>query len=522
MSVLNTLKQNSFQLCVSFFVMSLYVLLNGYDFNTGDQAEHLPQVYQMFDPSLYPNDFFLSNYRQTFTIRHYWVQIVYFLSHVFSIRFSCLVLYFFCMYFTILAWTKIIELFKSEEDKTGKVKAYVFIALILIFIIANPFTLGGNYLLGKIFIGSTIAELFASWGMYLFFKNKYTASAIFFALSVWFQALVGLQLFLVFAGILFFTSDFNDTKRSIIRLIIFSFVFIIFSLPLLGPLLYAQKLNNQGLDSQLFYDLLYFKRAPWHYVPSTFPKGDYIAFFGLLLFALIALFTIKPNKMKTQTLWLFAIILSVCAFYFVAFQTHHFMWIGKLQWFKTTIWVNVFACIFISRFVSAYLSSFQLKVLDKLLLASSLAMLVFMFYSDAYTDYSKYAFLNNTPKTDIQKMHAFIKENTRKEARFLIPIDNESFTSEAQRSAVASFKAVVHEPYFFVKWNKVLEQFYQVDFNSNTSPKMQAIENYRNYFDSSQFVNYDYRLDNIKESSIIPQLKNRVITIGDWTLTKVK
>jgi hypothetical protein len=125
------------------------------------------------------------------------------------------------------------------------------------------------------------------------------------------------------------------------------------------------------------------------------------------------------------------------------------MWIGKLQWFKTTIWVNVFACIFIARFVSAYIPSFQLKVIDKLLLASSLAMLVFMFYSDAYTDSSKYAFLNDNPKTDIQKLHTFIKENTNKDARFLIPIDNESFTSEAQRSTVASFKAVVHEPFFF-------------------------------------------------------------------------
>ncbi len=522
MSILNTLKQNSFQLCVSFFVLSLYVLLNGYDFNTGDQAEHLPQVYQMFDPSLYPRDFFLSNYHDTFTVRYYWVQIVYFLSHLFSVRVTCLLLYFFCMYFTILAWARIIELFKADEDKTDSFKFYVFIALMLIFIIANPFTLGGNYLLGKIFIGSTIAELFASWGIYLFFKNKYPASAIFFALSVWFQALVGLQLFLVFASILFYTSDFNDTKRSIIRLITFSIVFIIFSLPLLGPLLYAQKINNVGLDSQLFYDLLYFKRAPWHYVPYTFPTRDYITFFALLFFGLIALFSIKPSKMKTQILWLFAIILSVCVFYFVAFQTQHFMWIGKLQWFKTTIWVNVFACMFIARFVSAYLPSFEFKWLDKLLLASSLVIVVFMFYSDAYSDSPKYAFLNDTPKTDIQKMHAFIHENTPKEALFLIPIDNESFTSEAKRSAVASFKAVVHEPYFFVKWKKVLEQFYQVDFNSNAAPKMQAIENYRNHFDTLQMVNYDYRIDNIKESSIIPQLKNRVKTIGDWTLTKLR
>ena len=517
MSILNNIRQNSFQLCVSFFVMSLYIFINGYDFNTGDQAEHLPQVYQMFDPSLYPSDFFLSNYHNTFTVRYYWVQTVYFLSHIFSIRLTCLILYFVCVYFTILLWTKIIELYKSEEDKTGKVKAYVFIALLLIFVIANAYTLGGNYLLGEIFIGSTIAELFASLGIYLFLKNKIMSSAIFFAMSVWFQALVGLQLFLVFAVILFFTSDFNNAKRSIIRLITFSIVFMIFSMPLLVPLLYSQKLNNQGLNSQLFYDLLYFKRAPWHYVPSTFPKRDYITFFGLLLFALLALFSIKPNKMKTQILWLFAIILSVCVFYFVAFQAHHFMWIGKLQWFKTTIWVNAFACIVIADFLIRFLPSFEFKWINTMMLFSSISLLVFMFYCDGYTDSPKYAFLNDSPKTEIQKMHAFVKENTSKDARFLIPIDNESFTSESQRSTVASFKAVVHEPYFFVKWQKVLAHFYKVDFNSSTSPKWQAIENYRNNYDTLAFVNYDYRIDNIKESSIIPQLKNRIKTIGDWT-----
>jgi hypothetical protein len=522
MSILNYIKQQGFQLSVSFFTLALYIFINGYDFNTGDQAEHLPQVYQMFDPSLYPSDFFLSNYHSTFTVRYYWVGLVYFLSHVLSIRLTCLILYLFCMYCTILAWTKIVELFLSTEETKGNRNLNVFIALMLIFILVNPFTLGGNYLLGKIFIGSTIAELFASWGIYLFFKNKYMASAIFFAISVWFQALVGLQLFLVFAGILFLTSDYNQMQKSVFKLITFSIVFIIFSLRLLGPLLYTQKINNQALDSQLFYDLLYFKRAPWHYVPATFPKRDYITFLGLLVFSVIALFNIKPSKMKTQIIMLFLIILSVCVFYFVAFQTHHFMWIGKLQWFKTTIWVNAFGCIVITRFLANYLPNLDLKFLNRVFIYSSIAMFSFMFYADAKTESPKYAFLNDRHKTDIQKMHAFIKENTSKEARFLIPIDNESFTSEAQRSAVASFKAVVHEPYFFVKWKKVLEQFYQVDFNSDASPKMQAIEHYRSNYDTLQFLDYDYRIDNIKESKIIPQLKNRVITIGDWTLTKVK
>jgi hypothetical protein len=326
------------------------------------------------------------------------------------------------MYFTILAWAKIVELFLPTEGTQSNRKPIVLMALTLIFIVANAFTLGGNYLLGKIFIGSTIAELFASWGIYLFFRGQFNVSAIFFALSVWFQALVGLQLFLVFGSILLYTSDFNYTRKSIIRLITFSIVFIIFSLPLLGPLLYAQKMNNQGLDSQLFYDLLYFKRAPWHYVPSTFPKLDYVTFLSLLFLGLIALFLSKASALKTQVLWLFAIILSVCVFYFIAFQTNHFMWIGKLQWFKTTIWVNVFACIVVAKLLGDYLPNFEGKFINTWLMVLSIAMFSFMFYSDAYTDLPKYAFLNDRPKTDIQKLHVYIRENTSNDARFLTPL----------------------------------------------------------------------------------------------------
>ena len=518
----DSIKKNHFYLIVSFFVMALYVVINGYDYNTGDQAEHLPQVYQMFDSSLYPSDFFLTNYHNTYTVRYFWVQLVYFLSHIFSIRLTCLILYFICIYFTILAWTKIIELFGLIEGNKGKSQTYVFLSLLLIFIFANPFTLGGNYLLGKIFIGSTVAELFASWGIYLFFRDKAISSAMFLALSVWFQALVGLQLFLIFAGILFFTSNIKYSLKSIVFLIAFSLVFILFSLPMLAPLLYAQNQNNVGLENELFYNLLYFKRAPWHYVPATFPKWDYFTFVGLLMVSVLTLFISKSSKIKKQLLWMFTIILSVCAFYFVAFETNHFMWIGKLQWFKTTIWVNAFACIVIANIASNYLPNFDFKLINKLLIPSSIGLFAFMFYSNAFSHSTKYAFLNNSPKTDLQKLHCFIKENTPKESRFLIPIDNESFTSEAQRSTVASFKAVVHEPYFFMKWQKVLEQYYLVDFKSNTSPKMQAIQNYCNNYDTLQFLYYDYRIDNIKESKIIPQINNRIKTIGDWTLSKVK
>ena len=77
-----------------FLVAIAYIFCNGYLFNTGDQAEHLPQVYQKLNPELYPNDFFLNYYNQTFTVRYYFTYVVYAFSLVVGVKASCFIIYF--------------------------------------------------------------------------------------------------------------------------------------------------------------------------------------------------------------------------------------------------------------------------------------------------------------------------------------------------------------------------------------------------------------------------------------------
>ncbi len=514
----NFIKQNYFYLSASFLITSLYILLNGYDFNTGDQAEHLPQVYKLLNPNLYKTDFFLVLYHQTFTVRHFWVMLVYATSFVFGVKLSCFLLYFICSYFTVFAWAKIASLFSINKDK----KTSILLSLLSIFLFFNAYTIGGNNVLAKIFIGSSLAELFAAWALYFFFTKKIYLSALLLALSVWFQALVGLQLFLVLVGILFFTNTLIDIKKNSISLLKFVCIFIACSLPMLFPLLHAQYINNIGLNSQVFYMLLYFKRAPWHYVPQAFSNMEYMCFGFLLLFSLPMFWYIKNKLLRQQTILFFVLILSVCLCYMAAFYTNSFMWIGKLQWFKTTIWINAFCCILLSSFLSKYIGKISFAWFNKLAIILSIILFVFMFYIDAFTSSTRYSFINPNPKTDLQLMHQYININTPINARFLIPIDNESFACEAKRANVASFKAVVHEPYFFVAWQKALEKFYRVDFTSSIFTKTQAVSNYYTNYDTSQFIHYNYRLDDTTSSKILPLLQHKIHTQGKWVLSKVR
>ena len=36
-----------------------FIAVYGYQFNNGDQEEHLPYVYKLLDSSLYPNDYLI-------------------------------------------------------------------------------------------------------------------------------------------------------------------------------------------------------------------------------------------------------------------------------------------------------------------------------------------------------------------------------------------------------------------------------------------------------------------------------
>lgn len=507
------IEQWSFALLVS----CCYILVYGYRFNCGDQSEHLPQVYQHLNPELYKGDFFLTYYDKTFTVRYYWVAMVSFLSKMLPVSTVCFGLYLFCLITCVFSWIRISLHF--TESKWAS-----YLSVFFIFILFNTFTVGGNQLQGNMFVGSSVAEALASLGIYMFVSKKYNATAVFFGAASLFQVLIGLHLFIILFIVLFFSKEDNRVKK----IFFYSFIYCITAIPIFFPLMGKQFFITQGFDEVLYYRILYVFRGIMHYRPSLFPITDYIKMIVLLIPSLIILYTVNVKNKRMIAIVLITIITG-SLLYTIVFEYMDLKAIGKIQWFKNMVWLNCFCCIVITGALTKYSGkyfSFSFVLLKSQILLGFSAIMLIILTNSSFLPLNKLRDryqIGNYQKTDIQIVHEWIKQNTPVDVMFLVAPSDDAFACEAQRSQPVNYKAIVHQPYFFMEWYKRMKDYYNVDFGKvgNSLALMQAEYNYCHVLRYPSNNEAVYRIDNIKASAIISQLGDVVYQKGDWIVTKI-
>src|SRR5665213_3641753 len=109
------------------FIACLFLFIKGYQFNTDDQAEHLPQVYQLMDHSLYQHDYFVTEYHKTYSLRSFYVWMVYGLSFIAPISAICFVLTLLFISLSVYSFIRITTHFTKN-------KFAVFLSPLLIYI----------------------------------------------------------------------------------------------------------------------------------------------------------------------------------------------------------------------------------------------------------------------------------------------------------------------------------------------------------------------------------------------------
>lgn len=496
----------------------LAICYQGYRFNSGDQAEHLPQVYRLLDPELFGGDFFLSLYDQTFTVREYWVWLVYGLSTLVGVKAACFALHVICLWLISYSWIQI------GRHLTGSFAAGVagtFLSLTLL----NSFTVGGNNLAGSLFIGSMPAEALASLGVLLYIKDKQRFAFVVLGIATWFQALVGLQ----WCILLCLTKIAQLNRTHIRQALLYGLLYLLAASPMLVPVLIRQFYSNTSYDKELYYRLLFVNRNMLHYLPSLFPLTDYIKATLLAILAAIFIKTGRAFMLKTGKYWMLIIIFG-CIVYSVLLMELQVMAVGKLQWFKTTVWLNVCSSMAIAsalvqwkQFNEQWITGIWAQ---KAVAVLGVAGLLFIFASG----YLPSARLNNryqlwaNPATDLQLMHSWIAQHLPKDALVLVPPDDDAFACEAKRPTPVNFKAVVHEPFYFMAWKKSMEDYYQVDFTTLTkqSALPAAIANYRSSRPAPEVNKARYRLDDTGNCDFLLQLGPRIHQQGKWILTEIK
>src|ERR1035438_7105416 len=97
------------------FVACLFLFIKGYQFNTDDQAEHLPQVYQLMDHSLYQHDYFVKEYHKTYSLRSFYVWMVYGLSFIAPVSVICFVMTLLCIALSVYSFMRITTHFSTNK-----------------------------------------------------------------------------------------------------------------------------------------------------------------------------------------------------------------------------------------------------------------------------------------------------------------------------------------------------------------------------------------------------------------------
>lgn len=451
-----------------------YVFCNGYLFNTGDQAEHLPQIYQKLNTQLYPNDFFLNYYNKTFTVRYYFTYLVYGFSLIIGVKASCLFIYFVCLYAAIAGLYELANCFYSNHLKS-------LLAVVSYLFLFRHFTVGGNFFQDNMLVGSSLAEAFCIWTYVFLLKNKYLLSGLLCGLAALFQPLIGLQVASIIGIILlvnlFLVNQYNISFKNIFT---FALAFISIALFIFIPVFFTQ-LNANNANQVEANKILFEYRGALHYLPQLFPLKDYIF---TSLFVLVALFALPyfTKKEKSIFITIISVIISVCIVFSVILFINPSNNLGKIQWYKTTVWLGIFCSILCVNFIPIkFIKSISIGIF-------SITFLYVIFISVTYFK-SGYIQINN--KSVSTQTHEWIKANTPINALFLAPPNDYSFNCESQRSTAANYKAIVHETQYLLDWKLAMEKYYNMDFTK--IKRLDCLPAAVRGFNNIDFTKYPYK-----------------------------
>lgn len=487
-----------------------FIFLKGYTFGISDQAEHLPQVLRLFDPSLYPNDPFVDAAMANFTVRQYYVWFMFGIGHIMPLPWAAFILT--VASIALLAYS---VLRIAEHQNTDRISP--LLAPVLLLTMLYDCTVGLNHITYASFISSTPAKALGAFGLLCFIERKQVTAAIMCGLAALFQVLVGLQLAGILLLMLLMDRRWADAAKTALS-------FILCSAPMLVPVLVRQ-FGASGLpvDKAAYYQILFDFRNPHHYLPWHFPWQHY-AVFGVLIFAI--LLAQKAKGKNDHIIFNFTIIVVIgLLIYSALVGMDHFRGLARLQWFKTTVWITLLGSVALGGLWAplfqkwapltryARWSAMAISLLGLLAITNS-ALIPIEKLQGRYM-------VGNYRPTDLEKLHLWVKDNTPKEAMFLIPPDNSSFAVQAQRSAYVSWQAIIHEPFFMMPWHERFKTAYGVSVSDlgKGDPLQLAKENYALRPSQGERLPVQYRIDDLSACRFTDSLGPILHREGNWAVT---
>jgi len=496
----------------------MFIVWHGYFVNTGDQEDHLPQVYKMFNPDLYPHDYFMVHNAETFSIRFYFRWLVYLCALLVPVSVVCFVLTFISVFVSAWAVSRISGFFHP-----GPLTAFLAPVFLLVPFISHA--LGDNSYQDNGLLCSTISVMFCTLALLGFFRKQYMLMAFFAAMAGWFQIIESLVVIILLTMMMLI-----HDKRPIKEIVITFLMYLVVASPMLGPMIYLHLFDASGLDKHQYYRALYEVRNPNHYLPSRFYLIDYFKFALFMGAAVVSsrFLTVEYRKFVYQ---LTAVVIGGMLVYYVMLEHLHILIIGKTQWFKASIWLTLIYSVCLAVACDKLLLHyFKPQLVQSLIRIGSVAVIVISPFLIFFSKYIPIARINQNmqvgmyQKSDLTLMHEWIESNTPVDAVFMTSPTDNSFLCEAKRSLLIGYKSVIHEPFFMIPWAENFQRInhFDLDTLAGKSPYMAGINGFNTwYYEPLQNEKLDFRLDNLSTSKIADQLGPIVHKQGDLVLTKV-
>lgn len=415
----------------------LIYIYHGFLAYASDTIETVPYALWMSDSSLFSADFHVQSLSKIFPnerwsisyILHFFPDHIYLASRSFHLIFSV---------FLISGMIQFSDMLLRNIE--WSVLA-VFITLIALYNI----NVGSNELYYNMFVPSLAAKGIAVWALVFFWKQEFIYASLALALSCFLHPLVGLQLFVVFSGILLLKQIF-DSEKAESRVWPFFVIFLLTAGVWIFFILWAQGPKVEELLT--FNDIVEFRIAH-HFIPSYFPRS-HIAFY-LVLYSI----AIYQFSRKSRMAFYFMLISLLGVIIYVVGLTLELELVLSSQWMKINIWLKFLSIIAMLQLIKGFTESKIHRMLVLGIFIIALVLSIFRF----------------NPKYDApykESLYGWITINTNKTDLFLVPPELVDFKARTHRSSYFDFKAMLHHRPEIYEWARRFEQVYNMKIGDRT------------------------------------------------------
>jgi len=450
-------KIHPLKLLVALFACYLCVVARwGYEYGRNDAMQTQAYAKLLNYPDLYPLDNYLQGIHAKVPNERFAFSYLLSLSGDY-LELMCVLMHVIVTLLQFLLWYKIGRMFIRTDY-------LVWLALLTIFVPLYGINLGGNELYYNSFFVSSLVKLMGLFGVFQLLKGRYILALFVFGLATLLQPVIGTQLFVTCAGVLFFGKILGAVKIDWWRWLVGILSFVVTG----GLWVFFLKFffEDKGISNAQFFEILFEFRSPHHYRPLEYGWFNYLIIIPLILFG-TAFYLVREKKIGL----FFLISCLGMLVYFVLVEGFSEVNAASLQWFKLTIWMEAFSVIALFAMLEKSLPFLQEKILRQIAFPVLTCVGVGVLY---VLIFSRSLFFWNVPfdygsqyETDAAANISYlISKKTAKDALFLHPINFTTLKVYGERSSMVDYKVLVHRKVAMADWYKRIGEVYGVDVNS--------------------------------------------------------